>query len=165
MIYRDFLCTKSECQEMIEKVRKEVEALRQHYDEDWDSLNDEIADMEADGNKISITSVTKKYDASGNLVSVTVGVRNETKEEKSYKTFNVQKRGRAMNKQIHEEVLRIEAKGLQNIELLALVTDSSYEVIFMQLTMAKFVRAMIQLKMEFCLWNLQMISMHQWLMQ
>ena len=35
-----------------------------------------------------------------------------------------------MNKQIHEEVLRIEAKGLQNIELLALVTDSSYEVIF-----------------------------------
>ncbi len=34
-----------------------------------------------------------------------------------------------MNKQIHEEVLRIEAKGLQNIELLALVTDSSYEVI------------------------------------
>ena len=58
-------------------------------DEDRDSLNDEIADMEADGNKISITSVTKKYDASGNLVSVTVGVRNETKEEKSYKTFNV----------------------------------------------------------------------------
>lgn len=35
-----------------------------------------------------------------------------------------------MNKQIHEEVLRIEAKGLQNIELLALITDSSYEVIF-----------------------------------
>lgn len=35
-----------------------------------------------------------------------------------------------MNKQIHEEVLRIEARGLQNIEMLALVTDSSYEVIF-----------------------------------
>lgn len=58
-------------------------------DKDRDSLNDEIADMEADGNKISITSVTKKYDASGNLVSVPVGVRNETAGEKSYKTFSV----------------------------------------------------------------------------
>ena len=58
-------------------------------DKDRDSLNNEIADMEADGNKISITSVTKKYDASGNLVSVPVGVRNETAGEKTYKTFSV----------------------------------------------------------------------------
>ena len=57
--------------------------------EDWDRLNDEITDMEEDGNRISVTSVMKKYDASGNLVSVTVGVRNETAREKSYKTFSV----------------------------------------------------------------------------
>ena len=57
--------------------------------EDWDGLNDEITDMEEDGNRISVTSVMKKYDASGNLVSVTVGVRNETAREKSYKTFSV----------------------------------------------------------------------------
>lgn len=35
-----------------------------------------------------------------------------------------------MNKQIHDEVLKIEEKGLTGVELLALVTDSSYEVVF-----------------------------------
>lgn len=35
-----------------------------------------------------------------------------------------------MNEQIHNEILKIEAKGLSDIELLALVTDSSYEVVF-----------------------------------
>ena len=35
-----------------------------------------------------------------------------------------------MNKQIHDEILKIEAKGLSDIELLALVTDTSYEVVF-----------------------------------
>ena len=35
-----------------------------------------------------------------------------------------------MNKQIHDEVLKIEEKGLTDVELLALVTDSSYEVVF-----------------------------------
>ena len=35
-----------------------------------------------------------------------------------------------MNKQIHDEVLKIEKKGLTDVELLALVTDSSYEVVF-----------------------------------
>lgn len=35
-----------------------------------------------------------------------------------------------MNKQIYNEILKIEAKGLSNIELLALVTETSYEVIF-----------------------------------
>lgn|SRR5574344_1302465 len=35
-----------------------------------------------------------------------------------------------MYKQIHDEVLKIEKKGLTGVELLALVTDTSYEVIF-----------------------------------
>ena len=35
-----------------------------------------------------------------------------------------------MNKQIHDEILKIEAKGLFDIELLALVTETSYEVVF-----------------------------------
>ena len=35
-----------------------------------------------------------------------------------------------MNKQIHDEILKIEARGLSDIELLALVTDTSYEVVF-----------------------------------
>ena len=57
-------------------------------DEDMDSLNNEISDMEEDGCDVSVTSVLKKYDADGNLVSVTVGIRNETTGEKSYRTFN-----------------------------------------------------------------------------
>ncbi len=57
-------------------------------DKDMDSLNDEISDMEEDGCDVSVTSVLKKYDADGNLVSVTVGIRNETTGEKSYRTFN-----------------------------------------------------------------------------
>lgn len=57
-------------------------------DEDMNSLNDEISDMEEDGCDVSVTSVLKKYDADGNLVSVTVGIRNETTGEKSYRTFN-----------------------------------------------------------------------------
>lgn len=35
-----------------------------------------------------------------------------------------------MNKQIYDEILKIEAKGLSDVELLALVTDTSYEVVF-----------------------------------
>lgn len=35
-----------------------------------------------------------------------------------------------MNKRIHDELEKIEAQGLQNIELLALVSDTSYEVFF-----------------------------------
>lgn len=57
-------------------------------DEDMNSLNDEISDMEEDGCDVSVTSVLKKYDADGNLVSVTVGIRNETTGEKSYRTFS-----------------------------------------------------------------------------
>ncbi len=35
-----------------------------------------------------------------------------------------------MNKQIHNAIKKIEKKGLSDIELLALVTETSYEVIF-----------------------------------
>lgn len=35
-----------------------------------------------------------------------------------------------MNKQIHNEIVKIESRGLSDIELLALVTDTSYEVVF-----------------------------------
>lgn len=35
-----------------------------------------------------------------------------------------------MNDPIRDEILKIEAKGLADIELLALVTDTSYEVVF-----------------------------------
>lgn len=56
--------------------------------EDLQSLRDEIADMEADGNDVSVTSVKKEYDADGNLKSTTVGYRNETTSEKSYITFS-----------------------------------------------------------------------------
>ena len=68
--------------ELLEGVEGEIS------DEDMDSLNDEISDMEEDGCDVSVTSVLKKYDADGNLVSVTVGIRNETTGEKSYRTFN-----------------------------------------------------------------------------
>ena len=48
---------------------------------------DEINDMKADGNEVSITSVVKEYDSNGNLTSVTVGVKNETTGEKEYKHY------------------------------------------------------------------------------
>ena len=35
-----------------------------------------------------------------------------------------------MNKQIHDEIFKNEAKGLSDIELLELVTDKSYDVVF-----------------------------------
>lgn len=60
-------------------------------DEDIKSLKDEIADMKEDGCDVSVTSVYKKYDEDDNLVSVRVGVRNETTGEKSYKTFETRK--------------------------------------------------------------------------
>ncbi len=58
-------------------------------DEDMESLKDEIADMEDDGCDVSVTSVLKKYDKDGNLVSVRVGIRNETTGEKTYRTYKV----------------------------------------------------------------------------
>lgn len=60
-------------------------------DEDMSNLNDEIADMEEDGCEVSVTSVLNKYDKDGNLVSVRVGVRNETTGEKTYHTYDAKK--------------------------------------------------------------------------
>lgn len=60
-------------------------------EEDLESLNDEIADMEDDGCKVSVTSVKKEYDKNGNLASVEVGIRNETTGEKTYRTYEVKK--------------------------------------------------------------------------
>lgn len=57
--------------------------------EDMESLKTEIADMEEEGDNVSVTSVLKKYDKDGNLISVRVGIRNETTGEKTYRTFNV----------------------------------------------------------------------------
>lgn len=56
-------------------------------EQDLDSLKDEIADMQADGNTVSVTSVRKEYDGDGKLKSVTVCVTNETTGEKEYKTY------------------------------------------------------------------------------
>ena len=55
--------------------------------EDYDSLSEEISDMQADGNEVSVTSVVKEYDSNGKLTSVTVGYRNETTGRKSYIQF------------------------------------------------------------------------------
>lgn len=60
-------------------------------DEDMDNLKNEIEDTEKDGCKVSVTSVLKKFDKDGNLVSVCVGIRNETLGEKSYKTYEPRK--------------------------------------------------------------------------
>lgn len=56
--------------------------------EDFDSLKDEVSDMQADGNVVSVTSVTNEYDSEGNLTKTTVGIRNETTGEKEFKTYN-----------------------------------------------------------------------------
>jgi hypothetical protein len=56
-------------------------------EEDLNSLKDEISDMQADGNEVSVTSVSNEYDSDGNLSKTTVGVRNETTGEKVFKTY------------------------------------------------------------------------------
>lgn len=60
-------------------------------DEDYESLQNEISDMKEDGCEVSVTSVTKKYDANGNLQTVRVGITNETTGEKTYKTYQISK--------------------------------------------------------------------------
>lgn len=56
-------------------------------DQDLSSLHDEISDMRADGNEVSVTSVRLEYDGNGNLKSIAVYVRNETTHEKTYHGF------------------------------------------------------------------------------
>ncbi len=53
---------------------------------EYNSLRNEIEDMKADGNQVSITSLEKKYE-NGEMTEVTVGIRNETIGEKTYKHF------------------------------------------------------------------------------
>lgn len=60
-------------------------------EEDFASLMDEINDMVEDGSEISVTSVLKELDADGNIKSITVGVRDETLGEKSYRTYDALK--------------------------------------------------------------------------
>lgn len=52
--------------------------------DDYHNLEDRIKDMEADKAKVSVTSVLKEYDADGNVVSATVGIRDETSSMKTY---------------------------------------------------------------------------------
>lgn len=60
-------------------------------EEDFASLMDEINDMVEDRSQVSVTSVLKELDADGNIKSITVGVRDETLCEKSYRTYDALK--------------------------------------------------------------------------
>lgn len=63
---------------MLEDVKGDIS------DEDYENLEERIKDMEEDGSEVSVTSVYKKYDAEGNLESVTVGIRDESNGTKTY---------------------------------------------------------------------------------
>lgn len=69
-------------EDLLEDVKDDI------YEDDYESLEERIEDMEADGSEASVTSVYKKYDSEGNLVSVTVGLRDETNGTKTYITYN-----------------------------------------------------------------------------
>lgn len=61
------------------------------------NLRNEIEDMKADGNEVSVTSVRREYDSDGNLKSVTVCVTNETTGEKGYTTYSPNNGGKESN--------------------------------------------------------------------
>jgi len=67
--------------DLLEKLNGEIS------DQDLSNLTNEIEDMRADGNEVSVTSVRKEYDGDGNLKSVTACVTNETTGEKDYTTY------------------------------------------------------------------------------
>ncbi len=69
-------------QDLLEDVKDDIS------EDDYESIEERIEDMEADGSEVSVTSVYKKYDSEGNLVSVTVGLRDETNGTKTYITYN-----------------------------------------------------------------------------
>ena len=69
-------------QDLLEDVNDDIS------EDDYESLEERIEDMEADGSEVSVTSVYKKYDSDGNLVSVTVGLRDETNGTKTYITYD-----------------------------------------------------------------------------
>lgn len=56
-------------------------------DEDMERISDEILDMEEDGCEVTVTSVLKRYDSDDKLISVCVGIRNESTGEKTYQTY------------------------------------------------------------------------------
>lgn len=56
-------------------------------EDDYQSLEDEITDMQNGDNDVSVTSVKKEYDSDGNLTKVTVGVRDEGSGTKEYKSY------------------------------------------------------------------------------
>lgn len=69
-----------ESQDSLEDVKDDI------FEDDYNNLEERISDMEEDGSEVSVTSVYKKYDTDGNLVSVTVGLRDETNGTKTYIT-------------------------------------------------------------------------------
>ena len=69
-------------QDLLEDVKDDIS------EDDYENLEERIEDMEADGSEVSVTSVYKKYDSEGNLVSVTVGLRDETNGTKTYITYD-----------------------------------------------------------------------------
>lgn len=69
-------------QDLLEDVKDDIS------EDDYESLEERIEDMEADGSEVSVTSVYKKYDSDGNLVSVNVGLRDETNGTKTYITYD-----------------------------------------------------------------------------
>ncbi len=71
-------------QDLLEDVKDDIS------EDDYESLEERIEDMEADGSEVSVTSVYKKYDSEGNLVSVTVGLRDETNGTKTYITYDAE---------------------------------------------------------------------------
>ena len=69
-------------QDLLENVKEDIS------EEDYENLEERINDMEEDGLTVSVTSVYKKYDTEGNIVSVTVGVRDEINGTKTYVTYD-----------------------------------------------------------------------------
>ena len=69
-------------QDLLEDVKDDIS------EDDYENLEERIEDMEDDGSEVSVTSVYKKYDSEGNLVSVTVGLRDETNGTKTYITYD-----------------------------------------------------------------------------
>ena len=57
-------------------------------EDDYLNQEDRINDMQEDGSSVSVTSVLNKYDLNGNLMSVIVGIRDETSGTKTYITYD-----------------------------------------------------------------------------
>ena len=68
-------------QDLLEQVSDEIN------EDDYDNLSDRIKDMEASGCVVSVTSIYKRYDASGKLNAVRVGFRDETNKNRYYTEY------------------------------------------------------------------------------